>query len=80
MPVEMVTRRIKEDGDERGMLVYGYKFRPLMNHKHANAENLSLINKRAILGNTKDRSFFVPSIFPVFVILNPARGDYEVFL
>ena len=30
MPVEMVTRRIKEDGDERGMLVYGYKSRPVM--------------------------------------------------
>ncbi|MCE1255515.1 MAG: Zn-ribbon domain-containing OB-fold protein [Anaerolineae bacterium] len=30
MPVEMVTRRIREDGDERGMLVYGYKFRPVM--------------------------------------------------
>lgn len=29
MPVEMVTRRIRSDGDERGMLVYGYKFRPL---------------------------------------------------
>lgn len=28
MPVEMVTRRLREDGDERGMLVYGYKFRP----------------------------------------------------
>jgi uncharacterized OB-fold protein len=28
MPVEMVTRRIRQDGDERGMLVYGYKFRP----------------------------------------------------
>lgn len=28
MPVEMVTRKIKDDGDERGMLVYGYKFRP----------------------------------------------------
>jgi uncharacterized OB-fold protein len=28
MPVEMVTRRIREDGDERGILVYGYKFRP----------------------------------------------------
>jgi hypothetical protein len=27
MPVEMVTRRIRQDGDERGMLVYGYKFR-----------------------------------------------------
>jgi hypothetical protein len=29
MPVEMVTRRIRQDGDERGMLVYGYKFRPI---------------------------------------------------
>ncbi len=27
MPVEMVTRKLKSDG-ERGMLVYGYKFRP----------------------------------------------------
>lgn len=31
-PVEMVTRRLREDGNERGMLVYGYKFRPLVNH------------------------------------------------
>jgi uncharacterized OB-fold protein len=30
MPVEMVTRRIREDGSERGILVYGYKFRPVM--------------------------------------------------
>ncbi len=29
-PVVMVTRRIRSDGDERGMLVYGYKFRPVM--------------------------------------------------
>ncbi len=28
MPVEMVTRALREDG-ERGMLVYGYKFRPV---------------------------------------------------
>ncbi len=27
MPVEMVTRKMRADG-ERGMLVYGYKFRP----------------------------------------------------
>jgi uncharacterized OB-fold protein len=27
MPVEMVTRKLRSDGD-RGMLVYGYKFRP----------------------------------------------------
>lgn len=26
-PVEMVTRKLRNDGDERGMLVYGYKFR-----------------------------------------------------
>lgn len=30
MPVEMVTRRLRSDGDERGMLIYGYKFRPTM--------------------------------------------------
>ena len=30
MPVEMVTRRIREDGSERGIIVYGYKFRPVM--------------------------------------------------
>jgi uncharacterized OB-fold protein len=29
MPVEMVTRRLRSDGD-RGMLVYGYKFRPAL--------------------------------------------------
>ena len=28
MPVEMVTRRLRSDGDERGVLLYGYKFRP----------------------------------------------------
>jgi scaffold protein (connect acetoacetyl-CoA thiolase and HMG-CoA synthase) len=28
-PVEMVTRRLRQDGDERGLIVYGYKFRPL---------------------------------------------------
>lgn len=27
MPVEMVTRKIKEEG-ERGQIIYGYKFRP----------------------------------------------------
>jgi uncharacterized OB-fold protein len=30
MPVEMVTRRLRADGDERGMLIYGYKFRPVI--------------------------------------------------
>ena len=30
MPVEMVTRKLRSDGDERGMLVYGYKFRPIL--------------------------------------------------
>jgi uncharacterized OB-fold protein len=28
--VEMVTRRLREDGDERGLIVYGYKFRPVL--------------------------------------------------
>jgi uncharacterized OB-fold protein len=32
MPVEMVTRKIRNDGDEKGMLVYGYKFRPALSH------------------------------------------------
>jgi hypothetical protein len=27
MPVEMVTRKLREEG-ERGVIVYGYKFRP----------------------------------------------------
>ena len=27
-PVEMVTRRLRQDGDDRGLIVYGYKFRP----------------------------------------------------
>lgn len=30
MPVEMVTRRLRQDDDERGILVYGYKFRPVL--------------------------------------------------
>ncbi len=29
MSVEMVTRKLREDGN-RGMLVYGYKFRPVL--------------------------------------------------
>lgn len=29
MPVEMVTRKLKEEG-ENGMVVYGYKFRPVV--------------------------------------------------
>jgi len=29
MPVEMVTRKIKEEG-ESGVIVYGYKFRPIL--------------------------------------------------
>ena len=28
MQVEMVTRRLRSASDERGMLIYGYKFRP----------------------------------------------------
>ena len=31
MPVEMVTRLLKIDGDEdRGIKIYGYKFRPIL--------------------------------------------------
>ncbi|HEX2993200.1 MAG TPA: Zn-ribbon domain-containing OB-fold protein [Anaerolineales bacterium] len=32
MPVEMVTRKMRNDGDERGLIVYGYKFRPTALH------------------------------------------------
>jgi uncharacterized OB-fold protein len=34
-PVEMVTRKLREDG-ERGMLVYGYKFRPRLSATASN--------------------------------------------
>ncbi len=36
-PVEMVTRRLRQDGDERGMIVYGYKFRPVLVRQAATA-------------------------------------------
>jgi len=32
MPVEMVTRKLRNDGNERGIIVYGYKFRPVLQH------------------------------------------------
>jgi uncharacterized OB-fold protein len=38
-PVEMVTRKLRSDGDnERGLLVYGYKFRPTTLHSMALAD------------------------------------------
>jgi len=37
-PVEMVTRRLRQDGDERGIIVYGYKFRPAVTHAVAAAD------------------------------------------
>ena len=30
-PVEMVTRKLRSEGDQ-GMLIYGYKFRPILAH------------------------------------------------
>jgi uncharacterized OB-fold protein len=30
MKVEMVTRKIREDVERKGMIVYGYKFRPVL--------------------------------------------------
>jgi len=33
MPVEMVTRKLREEGKE-GMIVYGYKFRPPVKPRH----------------------------------------------
>ncbi|MBL7164809.1 MAG: Zn-ribbon domain-containing OB-fold protein [Anaerolineales bacterium] len=39
MPVEMVTRKLRSEGDDdRGMLVYGYKFRPMELHQLAAAD------------------------------------------
>jgi uncharacterized OB-fold protein len=32
MPVEMVTRKLRTDGEE-GMIVYGYKFRPVLSQQ-----------------------------------------------
>ncbi len=34
MPVEMVTRRLAEEGDE-GIILYGYKFRPVLERQAA---------------------------------------------
>jgi hypothetical protein len=28
--MEMVTRKLRNDGSERGVIVYGYKLRPVM--------------------------------------------------
>jgi hypothetical protein len=33
-PVEMVTRKLRDDGNERGMILYGYKFRPVLQTAH----------------------------------------------
>ncbi|WP_299026937.1 Zn-ribbon domain-containing OB-fold protein [uncultured Thermanaerothrix sp.] len=30
MPVEMVTRKIRAEDEERGVIIYGYKFRPVL--------------------------------------------------
>lgn len=30
MPVEMVTRKLRSENEERGILIYGYKFRPAL--------------------------------------------------
>jgi uncharacterized protein len=30
MPVEMVTRKLRSDDGNKGILIYGYKFRPVM--------------------------------------------------
>jgi hypothetical protein len=34
-PVEMVTRRLREDSNERGIIIYGYKFRPVLTSQSA---------------------------------------------
>lgn len=37
MPVEMVTRKLRQDGD-RGILVYGYKFRPVLERSNGRGQ------------------------------------------
>ena len=32
LPVEMVTRKLRTDGKD-GVILYGYKFRPLLEHR-----------------------------------------------
>jgi len=44
MPVEMVTRKIHNDGDERGMLVYGYAQHPLRSEVQAGGKGLKKKN------------------------------------
>lgn len=34
MPVEMVTRKLRNDGNERGVILYGYKFRPVLQNNY----------------------------------------------
>jgi len=34
LPVEMVTRALREEGEE-GMIIYGYKFRPVLEQQAA---------------------------------------------
>jgi uncharacterized OB-fold protein len=36
MPVEMVTRKMRDDGDERGIIIYSYKFRIVQDVPHQN--------------------------------------------
>lgn len=43
MPVEMVIRKLSQDG-ERGMLIYGYKFRPRLDSSEKEAALLPLEN------------------------------------
>jgi uncharacterized OB-fold protein len=37
LPVEMVTRVLREEGED-GMVIYGYKFRPLLEREVAGSE------------------------------------------
>jgi hypothetical protein len=40
LPVEMVTRKVREEGED-GMIVYGYKFRPRLNgHSRHNGSSV----------------------------------------
>jgi len=47
MPVEMVTRALREDGgDGQGIVVYGYKFRPIWSSNNTQPKAMSEVTVR----------------------------------
>ena len=59
--VEMVTRKLRQDG-ERGMLVYGYKFRPAVSQR--------LISDRFSLKIKRAQQFLLRSFVSSLILLH----------